>query len=187
MIEDKTGKRITVLLIAGAASEEDVNIQCSKGVVDIQLTGGRPVEVFAPEYFFYNAPFVLKDYEHFLRVWNGPLGKKLKDQVLAKGNMVSLGTVFRGFRQTTSNKPINGPADLAGVKIRLPVVPTWIAVWKALGTDPVPVPLTELYQALKDKRAEASEGDLTQILSFKLFEVQSQLSLTNHRWGSGWL
>jgi tripartite ATP-independent transporter DctP family solute receptor len=185
IIEGETEGRVKTLIIAGAASEEDVNIQCSNGVVDIQLTGGRPVEVFAPQYFFYNAPYVIKDYEHLLRVWNGPLGKKLKDQVLANGNMINLGIVFRGLRQTTANKPIKAPADLAGLKLRLPVVPTWIAVWKSLGADPVPVPLPELYQSLKDKKAEASEGDLTQILSFKLYEVQTHLMITNHMVGVG--
>ncbi len=184
-VEEETGGRVKALLIAGAASEEDVNIQCANGVVDIQLTGGRPVEVFAPQYFFYNAPYVIKDFEHLVRVWNGPLGTKLKDQVLANGNMISLGIIFRGLRQTTANKPINSPADLVGLKLRLPVVQTWIAVWKSLGAEPVPVPLPELYQSLKDKRAEASEGDLTQILSYKLSEVQSHLMMTNHMVGVG--
>lgn len=187
LVEVESGGRISVQVIAGAASEEDVNIQCSKGVVDIQLTGGRPVEVFAPQYFFFNAPYVIKDYEHFLKVWNGPLGEKAKDLVLAKGNMLSLGTVYRGLRQTTSNTPIKEPADLAGLKLRLPVVETWIAVWKSLGTVPVPVPLPELYDSLKTGRAEASEGDLTQIVSFKLAEVQKELSLTNHLVAIGWV
>ena len=187
IIEEETKGRITVLLIAGAATEEDVNTQCSRGVVDIQLTGGRPVEVFAPQYFFFNAPYVIKDYPHFLRVWNGPLGKKAKDQVLANGNMMDMGTVSRGLRQTTSNKPITGPGDLIGLKLRLPVVETWIAVWKSLGVEAVPVPLTELYAALKSGKAEASEGDLPQLVSFKLAEVQSQLSITNHLVAIGWV
>jgi tripartite ATP-independent transporter DctP family solute receptor len=187
IVESETNGRVTILVIAGSASEEDVNTQCSQGVVDIQLTGGRPLEVFSPQYFFFNAPYVIKDYEHFLRVWNGPLGKKAKDLVLANGNMQSMSTVYRGLRQTTSNKPIAGPDDLVGLKLRLPVVDTWIKVWESLGTKPVPIPLTELYQALKDGRAEASEGDLPQVASFKLAEVQSQLSITNHLVAIGWV
>jgi TRAP-type C4-dicarboxylate transport system substrate-binding protein len=187
LLEESSGGRIGVLVIAGSASEEDVNQQCAQGVVDIQLTGGRPLEVFSPQYFFFNAPYVIKDYEHFLRVWDGPLGRKAKEQVLAGGNMLSLGTVYRGLRQTTSNKPLGGPEDLKGLKLRLPVVETWIAVWKSLETVPVPVPLPELYQALKEGRAEASEGDLPQIVSFKLAEVQSQLSITNHLVAVGWV
>ncbi|MGJ8453816.1 TRAP transporter substrate-binding protein [Pseudothermotoga sp. U03pept] len=186
-IEAQTNGRIVVEMIVGTVSEEDANTQCSQGVVDMQFTGGRPVEVFAPQYFFVNAPFVIKDYEHFLRVWNGPLGAKAKAQIAEKGNMVCLGTVYRGYRQFTSNKPIYGPADLKEIKLRLPVVPTWVKIWEALGTKPVTVPLTELYQALKEGRAEASEGDLTQISSFKLYEVQSYLTLTNHLCGVGWV
>lgn len=145
------------------------------------------MEVFAPEYFFVNAPFVIKDYEHFLRVWNGPIGEKARAIIEEKGNMVCLGTVYRGYRQMTANKPIRGPEDIKDLKLRLPVVPTWVKIWEAIGAKAVPVPLPELYQALKEGRAEASEGDVTQISSFKLYEVQSYLIITNHQCGVGWI
>lgn len=186
-IEAATSGTIVVELQAGVVSEEEANNQCSKGIVDMQFTGGRPVEVFAPEYFFVNAPFVIQDYEHFLRVWNGPIGEKAKTMIAEKGNMVCLGTVYRGYRQMTANKPIRGPEDIKGLKLRLPVVPTWVKIWEAIGVTAVPVPLTELYQALKEGRAEASEGDVTQISSFKLYEVQSYLIITNHQCGVGWI
>jgi TRAP-type C4-dicarboxylate transport system substrate-binding protein len=91
-----------------------------------------------------------------------------------------LGIVYRGLRQTTSKKPIYTPADMHGLKLRLPTVKTWIAVWKEIGADPVPIPLPDLYKSLKEGNAEASEGDLPQIASFKLDEVQSHLIVTNH-------
>jgi TRAP-type C4-dicarboxylate transport system substrate-binding protein len=69
---------------------------------------------------------------------------------------------------------------VAGLKLRLPTVKTWIAVWKEMGASPVPIPLPDLYPSLKDGRAEASEGDLPQIASFKLYEVQNHLTITNH-------
>ncbi len=187
LIEAKTAGRITVEISAGQVSEEEANNLCSSGAADLQFTGGRPVEVFASQYFFVNAPFVIKDYEHFLRVWNGPIGEKAKSLVAEKGNMICLGTVYRGYRQFTSNKPITSLQDLQGLKLRLPVVPTWVKIWEAVGTTPVTVPLPELYNALKEGRAEASEGDLTQIESFKLYEVQSHLTLTNHLCGVGWV
>ena len=58
--------------------------------------------------------------------------------------------------------------------------PHWIAVWKAIGADPVPLTLPELYPGLKSGKAEASEGDVSQITSFKLDEVQTHLIMTNH-------
>jgi TRAP-type C4-dicarboxylate transport system substrate-binding protein len=115
-----------------------------------------------------------------MRIWQGNLGKKAREQVEKNGNVSYLGIVYRGLRQTTSKKPIYTPADVYGLKLRLPVVPTWIAVWKEIGAEPVPLKLPELYPGLKEGKADASEGDLSQITSFKLDQVQSHLIITNH-------
>jgi len=72
------------------------------------------------------------------------------------------------------------PADAYGLKLRLPVVPTWVAVWKEIGAEPVPLTLPEIYAGLKSGKADASEGDVSQITSFKLDEVQTHLIMTNH-------
>jgi TRAP-type C4-dicarboxylate transport system substrate-binding protein len=101
--------------------------------------------------------------------------------------MVALGTVYRGFRQMTSNVPIAGTADLVGLRLRLPNVPTWVSVWSSLETVPTIVALGALHDALRDGLVDASEGDLSQISSLKLYEVQSNLTLTNHLVGVGWM
>ncbi|KUK13945.1 MAG: TRAP-type transport system periplasmic protein [bacterium] len=187
IIEENTKGKIKIELEIQKDSEEGVNDKCSKGEVDMQFTGGRALEVFAPQYFFMNAPFVLKDHEHFYRIMKGPIGEKAKAQILEKGNMYTLGYLYRGYRQMTSNKPILDLKDIEGLKLRLPVVPTWIKVWEALGAKPVPVPLPGLYNALKEGTAEASEGDLTQISGYKLYEVQKYLTITNHLVSFGWV
>jgi TRAP-type transport system periplasmic protein len=186
LIEEEPDGNIKVDLRPSAGTEDEINLQTSMGVVDMQATGGPPLQVFAPQYFFFNGPYVINDYDHFLRVWNGRLGDQAKDQVREKGNMVALETVYRGFRQMTSKIPISGPPDLVGLKLRLPMVPTWIKVWSALETMPVAIPLPMLYEALRTGMADASEGDLSQISSLKLYEVQSHLSLTSHLVGVGW-
>lgn len=180
LVEEGSGGKIEVQVQPGVGSEEEINDWCSEGEVEMQATGGRPLEVSAPQYFFFNAPYVMKNFDHFMRVWEAPLGLKARELVENNGNMIYLGIVYRGLRQTTSNKPIYTPADVSMLKLRLPTVKTWIAVWKEMGATPVPIPLTELYDCLKDGRAEASEGDLPQIASFKLNEVQSYLTITNH-------
>ncbi|RJX34971.1 MAG: TRAP transporter substrate-binding protein [Desulfarculus sp.] len=180
LLAKTSGGRLQVQVQPGVGSEEAINDWTSQGKVEMQATGGRPLEVAAPQYFFFNAPYVMKDFEHFMRVWNGPLGDKARAQVEAKGNQKYLGIVYRGLRQTTANKPIYTPSDVYKLKLRLPTVKTWIAVWKEIGASPVPVPLPGLFKALKSGQAEASEGDLTQISSFKLFKVQGYLIITNH-------
>lgn len=180
LVEQESAGKIEVHVQEGVGSEEDVNTWCSEGKVEMQATGGRPLEVSAPQYFFFNAPYVMKDFDHFMRVWEGPLGGKAREQVEQNGKMMYVGIVYRGLRQMTSKKPIYTPEDVAGLKLRLPTVATWIAVWEGMGAAPVPVPLPELYAALKDGKAEASEGDLPQIASFNLNEVQTHLTITNH-------
>lgn len=180
IVEKGSGGRLAVDVQAGVGSEEEINDWCSQGQVEIQATGGRPLEVSAPQYFFFNAPYVMKDFDHFMRVWQGPLGKQARERVETNGKQKYLGIVYRGLRQTTSKKPLYTPADVYLLKLRLPTVKTWIAVWKEIGADPVPIPLPELYASLKEGRAHASEGDLPQIASFKLNEVQNYLTLTNH-------
>ncbi len=180
LIEKESGGRMSVEIQAGVKSEEEINDMCSKGTIEIQSSGHRPLEVFAPQYFFVNAPYVMKDFDHFMRVWEGPLGKKATELMVRNGNVLYVGIVYRGLRQTTANKPIYTPADVYALKLRLPTVKTWIAVWKEIGAEPIPIPLPELYKSLKEGKAEASEGDLPQVASFKLDEVQTHLIITNH-------
>jgi len=187
LAEQRSNGRISVELDAGTKSEEEVNNLNSAGQLDMQSNGGRPLEVFAPQYFFFNTPYVMKDFDHFMRVWDGKLGKAAQAQAEQKGKVKFLGVVYRGLRQTTAKKPIYTPADVYGMNLRLPNVATWIAVWKAMDATPVPLTLPELYPGLKSGKANASEGDLPQISSFKLDEVQTHLVLTNHMVQAGWM
>jgi len=180
LAESRSGGRIAVQIDAGTKSEEQIANMNSAGELEMQSNGHRSLEVFAPQYFFFNAPYVMKDFDHFMRVWDGKLGQAARQTVEQKGNVKFVGIVYRGLRQTTAKKPIYTPADLYGVKLRLPNVATWIAVWKAMDATPVPLTLPELYAGLKTGKADASEGDLPQIASFKLDEVQSHLIITNH-------
>ncbi len=180
LVGQRSGGRIEVQIDAGTLSEEEISSRNSTGQLEMQSNGHRSLEVFAPQYFFFNAPYVMKDFDHFMRVWDGKLGQAARAQAEQKGNVKFLGIVYRGLRQTTAKKPVYTPADVYDLKLRLPTVATWIAVWKEMGASPIPIPLPDLYKSLKEGSAESSEGDLPQIASFKLDEVQTHLIITNH-------
>lgn len=189
-LESKGHGRFTVVVSTSVLNEQLINPQMTScdpnaRVADVLLTGGQPIQDWAPEYFFFNGPYVIENYRHFKRVWRSHLGEEAQDLMSTTGNLATLGTVYRGFRQFTSNEAINGPTDFVGLLLRLPPVPDWIAVWSSLGVTPVSIPLTGIYDALRDGVADASEGDLTQISSLLLYEVQSHLTLTNHLVGFG--
>ena len=190
ILEDKADGRFTVVVTTSVLNEQTINpamtaCNAADRVADVMLTGGQPIQDWAPAYFFFNGPYVIDDYSHFKRVWRSHLGNEAEALMSVNGNLATLGTVYRGFRQFTSNAPINGPADFVDLKLRLPAVPDWVAVWTSLGVQQVIVPLPGIYAALQNGTAQASEGDLTQINSLLLYEVQSHLSLTNHLVGFG--
>jgi tripartite ATP-independent transporter DctP family solute receptor len=179
LLEKGSGGRIEVKIDAGTKAEIDINKMNRNGEIEMQSNGTNFLELYAPPYYFFTAPYIMKDFDHYMRVWNGKLGQQARTQ-LEKNDLKYLATIYRGLRQMTTKKPVYTPADVYNMKLRLPPIPTWMAVWKAMGTDPVGVPLPELYNSLKTGKAEASEGDLPQIQGFKLNEVQSHLIITNH-------
>ena len=179
LVEKGSAGRIEVKMDAGAKAEIDINKMNRAGELEMQANGTNFLELYAPPYYFFTAPYVMKDFDHYMRAWNGKLGQQARAE-LEKNDLKYLATIYRGLRQMTTKKPVYTPADVYNLKLRLPPIPTWMAVWKAMGTDPVGVPLPELYDSLKTGKAESSEGDLPQIAGFKLFEVQSHLIITNH-------
>ena len=179
IVEKGSGGRIEVKIDAGAKAEIEINKMNRAGELEMQSNGTNFLELYAPPYYFFTAPYVMKDFDHYMRAWNGKLGQQARAE-LEKNDLKYLATIYRGLRQMTTKKPVYTPADVYNLKLRLPPIPTWMAVWKAMGTDPVGVPLPELYDSLKTGKAESSEGDLPQIAGFKLFEVQSHLIITNH-------
>src|SRR5271157_1795707 len=72
IVEKGGDGKLKVEIQPGSGSEKDVDEWCSQGKVEMQVTGGQPLQVSAPQYFFFNAPYVMKDFGHFIRVWNGP-------------------------------------------------------------------------------------------------------------------
>ena len=88
-----------------------------------------------------------------------------------------------GFRHiTTRTKPINVPDDLKGFKIRLPVAPYLITLFKHLGASPTPINFGEVYSALQTGVVDGQENPLILIDTAKLYEVQKFCSLTYHVW-----
>ncbi len=107
---------------------------------------------------------------------------------ITKANLVVMDKIWdNGFRETTSStKPINGPDDFKGFKIRVPVSPLWTSMFKAFDAAPASINFSEVYSALQTKIVEGQENPLAIISTAKLYEVQKYCSLTNHMWDGFW-
>jgi TRAP-type C4-dicarboxylate transport system substrate-binding protein len=110
-----------------------------------------------------------------------PLYAKLNDDLVARRGMRMLDITYYGRRHlTTGRKAVRSPADMAGFKLRVPPVDTFVAMAEAWGARATPIAFGELYLALSQGAVDGQENPLPTIQSGKFQEVQKFLVLTSH-------
>jgi len=101
--------------------------------------------------------------------------------MLLEKNVVALGFGENGFRQITNNvRPIATPADIEGLKIRIPGIKMYISLFKELGADPTAMNFAEVFTSLQQGAIDGQENPLDVIYSSKFQEVQKYISLWNY-------
>lgn len=133
--------------------------------------------------------FAFKDYGQVWSAMDGELGAHVRKQIAGTGSLFAFEKIWdNGYRQiTTSTKPINGPDDLKGLKIRIPPSPFWVSMFKAFESSPQTINFAEVYSALQTKVVEGQENPLTLIANSKLYEVQKNCAMTGHTWDGYWM
>jgi tripartite ATP-independent transporter DctP family solute receptor len=125
-------------------------------------------------------PYIVKDRAHMGRIEKEIFWPKLEPEVEKKGLKV-LAVWENGYRHITSNKqPVKAPADLKGIKLRVPEGKWRVRMFQEYGANPSPMKFSELFTALQTGVMDGQENPLTQIHSAKLQEVQKYLSLSGH-------
>ncbi len=128
------------------------------------------------------AGYVVKSPNELCSLWYSDLGKQWASEISQKYGMHVLGELYLGTRELDLRftRKINTPADLAGVKLRMPPAPAWVFLGKALGANPTPVAFSELYMALQTGTVDGQDNPLPTDKDAKFYEVTKQIVLTNH-------
>ncbi|HSW06758.1 TRAP transporter substrate-binding protein [Aquabacterium sp.] len=182
--KDTSGKvDLQVYPTSQLGSEPDMISQTRAGAIDFMSTAGTNLQTLVPTAGINGVAFAFKDYAAVWAAMDGELGAHVRS-ALAKVNLFAFDKCLdNGYRNiTTSSKAINTPEDLKGFKIRVPGIPLWISMFKALGASPTAIPFGELYSSLQTKVVDGQENPLALIQSAKLYEVQKFCSLTGHTW-----
>jgi len=129
-------------------------------------------------------PFAFRSAAHAHQAMDGALGAYLREEMAAKGIVgFPVGAFDNGMRQiTATTHPIAAPADLAGVRMRVPAGQLVADTFRALGAEPVTINSNAIYDALKNGTVDAQENPLALVDLFKLYEVVKYVSMTNHMW-----
>jgi len=184
-IKEESNGKLEITLYPSSVLGQDTAMmsQAIAGALEIY---GMSMDILAqksPSAAIFGVGFAFPDYPTAWKAMDGDLGKYCRD-LSEKAGLYCLDKAFdHGFREITSKaKPINSPDDLKGMKIRLPVAPLFIALFKALGASPTPINFGEVYSALQTGLVDGQENPLILIDTAKLFEVQKYCSMTNHIW-----
>lgn len=159
--------------------DEDLVKKLKLGTVDFALPSTVMSSV-TPEFGLFEMPYLVKNRDHMKKIEKEIVWTWLAPAAEAKGYRI-IAVWENGFRHITNNKkPIVTPADLAGVKLRVPGGQWRVKMFKGYGANPSPMAFSEVFTALKTGVMDAQENPLIQIYSAKFQEVQKFLSMTSH-------
>jgi tripartite ATP-independent transporter DctP family solute receptor len=181
-IKKRTGGRyqITVFPASQLGKETDLNQGLALGTVDIIYTGQNfAARVYGP-IAIGGAPFVFRDFDHWNKYVNSPIFAELTDGYQKASGGKIVGVTYYGLRHVTSNRLINKPEDMKGLKIRVPEAPIFLMFTRAVGANATPIAFAEVYLALQNGTVDAQENPLPTIEAKKFYEVQKYIVLTGH-------
>jgi TRAP-type transport system periplasmic protein len=140
-----------------------------------------------PAWSILTSAYLFRDASHLDKFWSGALGAQFKKEAEDKLNVKVLGPTFFGTRQVglKPNKKINTPADLAGIKLRMPPGDAWQLLGRSLGANPTPMAYAEVYTGLQTGAIDGQDNPLPNVQNMKFYEVMSQIVLTSHLVGYG--
>ncbi|QCK84530.1 DctP family TRAP transporter solute-binding subunit [Phreatobacter aquaticus] len=182
-VKEKSGGRIDIQTFANGqlGSGKDMMEAVAAGALQFTTDGAGALGAFLPQLTLVEAPYLWRDAAHLAKVATSPIFTRMNDELAAKRGMRMLNVTYYGKRHLTSgSKPINGPGDMVGFKLRVPPVDVFRAMAEAWGARPTPIAFPELYLSLSQGAVDGQENPLPTIQSAKLYEVQKFLILTEH-------
>jgi tripartite ATP-independent transporter DctP family solute receptor len=182
IVGQKTNGKIRVEIFHSGqlGSERDLIEGLSIGTVDLAAVSSAPASGFVPKIAVFDLPYLFATREQAYKVMDGPIGRQFFKDLEGK-SIIGLAYFENGFRNITNSKrPINVPADMKGIKIRVMESPVPIATFNTIGANATPMAWGEVYTALMQKTIDAQENPMPVIYNQKLYEVQKYLSLTEH-------
>lgn len=154
----------------------------ARGNLEMSIASAQELAVFFPEFSIFTAGYVHRDAAHQVAVFNDPLMDPFKQKVEEELGVKLLTVMYLGRRQVNlrTDKEVRTPADLAGVKLRMPNTDAWLFLGEALGASPTPVAFTEIYTTLQTGAVDGQDNPLPTVVDAKFYEVTKQVVLTSH-------
>jgi len=159
-----------------------------RGDLDMAYTSSQWLSERVPAASIVGVPYMITDVDHLYAVMDSQVGQDIFAAAVAEAGVRPLTSLYLGTRQLNLKDvgTIMTPADLEGVKLRVPDSPSWIAMGEALGANPTPIAFGELYLALQTGTVDGQDNPLPTNFNAKFYEVTDQIVLTGHLVNDVW-
>ena len=184
-VKERTNGGITIEIYADSllGKETEMYEQLYMGTIDMALETIAFQSTTHPELTIEDLPYMFATREDGYAALDGGYGAKIDEIIASDGQIRNLGYMELGYRHMTNNvRPINVPADMSGIKFRTTTSDLRLAVFEALGAQPISMSFSEVFTGLQQKVIDGQESPLSTIDSSSFAEVQKYLSLTGHFW-----
>lgn len=181
-VEEKSGGKVKIQIAhSGSTGDWPASIEGLKiGTNDIVLQSIGTLDRYNILPGIEAYPYLLRDVDHFKKVYYGPVGAEFMEEVAKKTSFRIIGAGYRGARWLTSNKPVAKLDDLKGLKLRVPPLKMYRMTWEYLGASPVPMGVAELFTSMQQGVVDGQENPLEIVESNKFYEVQKYAIDTRH-------
>lgn len=182
LAQGDSGLRLRTFPRGQLGDEKDIIEQVRLGAISMASVATAALSAFSPAAGVLDIPFLMRDHDHHpWIVADGPLGRRIADDIERETGLVVLGWWSAGMRQVfTRASVVRGPEDLKGLKIRVIGSPVYTDTFNGLGAKSAPMPYGEVYTALATGTVDAAENDVTGYRNMRFYEQAPQLSLTGH-------
>ncbi len=154
----------------------------ARGNLELTTVSAQDISKQVPEFSIFTAGYIVRDPAQQQKIFNGPIGAEMFKLVADKMEITPLATAYLGTRQVNLRevRKVNVPADLKGVKLRMPGSKEWLFLGEALGATPTPLAFGEVYLGLKSGTIDGQDNPLPSVKAAKFYEVTKQIVLTGH-------
>ena len=135
-----------------------------------------------PAWSLLTSAYLFRDAEHMTKTFKSDVGKEFIKMAKDQLGIQVITPVYFGSRSVNlkPDKTIRTPADMAGIKLRMPPGEFWQFLGESLGANPTPVAYAELYTALQTGTVDGQDNPVVASKLMKFDEVTTQFVLTRH-------
>jgi tripartite ATP-independent transporter DctP family solute receptor len=185
LVKARTGGEVDITVCPAAQlGDERANIHgVQLGAIDMCFASGGATSAFAPEFQVLDLPYLFPSAPAAYTYLDGAKGRELL-ALLERNRVHGVGFLENGARSFTSRHPLRRPEDLKGQKIRVMESPVYMAIVRALGATPVPIPYPELPRALQQRVVDGQENPPVNVFSARMFLWQPYMVTDRHAYHS---